>query len=119
MLTGYLDTIVSTKGATTLQDLDYTFDVLGNLTQREDKFQDLVEDFQYDNLNRVVDVDTKLSGTTFSNVTMTYDVLGNITNKSDVGTYTYWPGASCLFIGPCGPACVDGSRRHQERDLLL
>lgn len=105
-LTGHLDTIYSTKGLTVLQDLDYTFDALGNLTQREDQAQSLVEDFTYDTLNRVIQVDTHLDQSTTNTVTTTYDTLGNITYKSDVGTYTYGQAHVACPSGHAGPHAV-------------
>ena len=72
-----------------VQDLEYTFDNLGNLTQRKDHDQTgLTEDFTYDNLNRLKTANVVGAGT----VTFTYDDLGNITNKSDVGNYSYGAG---------------------------
>ena len=88
--TGFLDTVYSTDSAGTmvLQDLDYSFNALGNLTQRQDVMQSLTESFVYDTLNRVTQVDTT-TGSGADIVTVAYDALGNITNKSDVGAYTY------------------------------
>ncbi len=72
-----------------VQDLEYTFDSIGNLTQRKDHDQSaLTEDFTYDNLNRLKKADVLTVGY----VDFTYDDLGNITNKSDVGNYTYGAG---------------------------
>ena len=57
-LTGRLSGILSTKGVTTIQNLDYTLDVIGNLTRREDLRVNQNETFNYDTLNRVIQVDT-------------------------------------------------------------
>jgi RHS repeat-associated protein len=71
-------------GGTSLQNLDYTWDNNGNLTQRRDLRQStLAENFFYDALDRL-DYTTGASSLDF-----TYDLIGNITNKSDVGSYTY------------------------------
>ena len=74
-------------GTANIQDLDYSFDLIGNLTQRRDKrfgsaFQ---EDFSYDSLNRLRLVET----TGASAVHATYDVLGNLRSRSDVGVFSY------------------------------
>jgi RHS repeat-associated protein len=70
---------------TTVQNLAYRWDAVGNLTERQDVRAALTETFSYDNLHRL---DTAaLNGTT--NLDMTYNSLGNITNRSDVGAYTY------------------------------
>jgi RHS repeat-associated protein len=72
---------------TTVQNLAYRWDAVGNLTERQDVRAALTETFSYDNLHRL---DTAaLNGTT--NLDMTYNSLGNITNRSDVGAYTYDP----------------------------
>ena len=69
------------------QDFGYTWDVLGNLTERTDMTgtRTLTETFTYDNLNRL----TSARVGTGAAQTLTYDAHGNITNKSDVGSYTY------------------------------
>ncbi|MEZ5892445.1 MAG: RHS repeat-associated core domain-containing protein [Parvularculaceae bacterium] len=63
----------------------YAFDTIGNLTQRSDSNQSLVENFTYDVLNRLATY--QIVGETAK--TMTYDDLGNIASKSDVGSYSY------------------------------
>ena len=80
----------STAGGHDIQNLGYTYDAIGNLTQRSDynQYLDLTplhEDFSYDNLNRLV------SSQVYNQAqkTYSYDALGNITSKSGVGNYTY------------------------------
>ena len=90
--TGRIAGVVSADSLlNTLQDLGYTWDVLGNLTQRTETTgdKDLTEDFTYDTLNR-------LTGHTVGTSTksVVYDPLGNITTKSDVGVYTYGAGTA-------------------------
>ena len=105
--TGTLDTIKSWEtNPNDIQDLQYTFDDLGNLTKRQDHNQTLSEDFTYDTLNRVTQVDTVLSPTVTNTVTIAYDILGNITNKSDVGTYTYGQAHVACTSGHAGPHAV-------------
>ncbi len=73
----------------------YEWDDLGNLTERRHTVANLIETFQYDELNRLTrsaidgrSVELyKLGGNDI--VTYEYDALGNITFKSDVGHYTY------------------------------
>lgn len=86
-VTGWLKTIQSgAGGGTGVQDLAYTWDLVGNLSSRRDVNQsNLTETFFYDNLYRL-DY-SQLNGVT--NLDMAYDALGNITSKSDIGTYTY------------------------------
>lgn len=72
-------------GPFTVQDLRYTYDLLGNVKTRTDAPTDRYETFQYDGLDRLV----SHARTGASTVTVAYDQRGNITNKSDVGSYVY------------------------------
>lgn len=83
--TFWLKNIKSFSGSTKFQDLSYTYNNIGVLTQRVNTVQPKTENFTYDNLNRLL-TSTTVGGSTLS---MTYDDLGNITSKSDVGTYAY------------------------------
>ena len=112
--TGYLTHIVSSLGADVLQNLAYTYNPLGNLSQRQDGEQNLIERFAYDDLNRVVQIDTDYSAGSVANgsITLTYDAGGNITSKSDVGNYGYGaPSAACgiSFAGPHAVTATSGT----------
>jgi len=75
-----------------LQDVDYLFDVLGNLKQRHDKSggSNLRETFSYDALSRLKNVGLSVNGAASTQtLSLNYDSSGNITYKSDVGTYLY------------------------------
>jgi RHS repeat-associated protein len=73
-------------GGSSVQNLAYTWDSVGNLLSRKDVNQsNLTESFTYDDLYRLKS--SELNGATTLQVS--YDELGNITNKSDVGSYTY------------------------------
>ncbi|MEL6301656.1 MAG: RHS repeat-associated core domain-containing protein [Pseudomonadota bacterium] len=99
--TGRLDRIASSAGSTNVQDLNYSWDTIGNLQSRHDKSagKNLLESFTYDGLNRL----TRQEATGLSDVTLTYDAIGNMQSKSDVGNYTY--GASA---GPHAVTSVAG-----------
>ena len=86
-VTGWTKTIQSgVGGGTGVQNLEYAWDKLGNLSSRKDKNQSsLTETFTYDNLYRM----NAATLSTGPNTTIGYDALGNITSKSDVGSYTY------------------------------
>ena len=75
-----------------LQDLSYTWDVLGNLTTRTDMTgsRTLTETFTYDTLNRLTQ--SQVGSNTAQ--TVTYDALGNIKSKTGVGSYTYGAGTA-------------------------
>ena len=75
-----------------LMNVDYLFDVLGNLKQRHDLSvaTDLKEEFGYDTLNRLKSVNLSVNaGAAVQSLTMDYDASGNIVYKSDVGIYYY------------------------------
>ena len=110
--TGYLLGIASLKGLDTIQDLDYSYDALGNLTGRTDTRLNQSETFLYDNLNRVTQVSTTVAAAT-TTVTVTYGATGNIASKSDVGAYTYGQvhgGCSSGFAGPHAVTGVTGTK---------
>ncbi len=85
--TGFIESIQSSR-TSTIQNLSFEFDAIGNLKRRSDEFRGLEEVFGYDNLNRLTNADI----TNGTSLVMEYDRLGNITYKSDVGTYTYGEG---------------------------
>ncbi|MEO6080914.1 MAG: SpvB/TcaC N-terminal domain-containing protein [Steroidobacteraceae bacterium] len=88
-VTGLMNSIQSAVGGgTTLQNQSYLYDLIGNVTQRQENTQGLTENFYYDNLYRL-DY-SQLNSTT--NLDLAYDAMGNITSKSDVNggaTWTY------------------------------
>ena len=88
--------LVGAGGA--IQDEQYFYDPIGNLTGRVDHAVDLDETFSYDALNRLTD--STLSGAgaelyafaDLETTTYAYDALGNLTERSDAGTYSYGSG---------------------------
>jgi RHS repeat-associated protein len=86
-VTGRLDYVqTGPGGSATVQNLSYSWNRLGYLTQRTDVRQgSLTEAFFYDNLHRL-DYST-LGGVT--NLDVSYDAMGNLTWRSDVGSYSY------------------------------
>lgn len=100
---GTLNSIRSTgPGGTAVQDLAYTFDVLGNLLSRTDQIQNVSETYQYDTLNRL----TAVAGP--SAKTLQYNEIGNLVAKSDVGSYNY-PGNGPNAVRPHAVAQVSGA----------
>src|SRR3569833_2658932 len=83
-----------------IQNIDYTFNALGNLTGRNDTVNGVNETFQYDTLNRL----TAVTGP--ANKSYAYDALGNITNKSDGGGAGGGGGAGARPAGPRAGAAV-------------
>ena len=76
----------------TIQALGYTWDEMGNLTERTETSvgKTLTETFAYDDLNRLTSA--QVTGRTPQAVT--YDALGNIKSKTGVGAYTYGAGSA-------------------------
>ena len=72
--TGRLQGINTEHNGAVIQSLTYTFDTIGNLTQRTDQRQGLSETFSYDDLNRLTTV--ILNGQ--APKTAAYDAGGNI-----------------------------------------
>jgi len=90
--------------STNLQNLAYSWDLNGNLQQRQDLAQSLTEAFTYDELNRL-----KTSTlNSVQNLSVSYNADGNITSKSDVGAYDYTTNqGSCSYAGlPTQPHAV-------------
>src|SRR5208282_1708119 len=110
-VTGSVGSIQAGKGGgSALQNNSYVFDVMGNLTQRQDNNQGLTENAYYDNLNRLDH--TTLNGTT--NQAYAYDVTGNVTAwavfgglPSNVMDYTT-PQPGCTYY-------ADHSQPHAVR----
>ena len=107
--TGRLKTIDGVHKLTgaEVQDLDYSWDRLGNLTRRQERSgnKNLTEHFRYDGLNRLTRYQHFIAGTGQAAKTVTYDALGNITRKSDVGSYSYGSGNDAS-AGDAGPHAV-------------
>ncbi len=65
-------------GTTKLQDLAYTFDNNGNVSQIQDTVNAMSQSFVYDDLNRL----TSATGSAYGTQTFAYDSIGNMTNKA-------------------------------------
>ncbi|MBI2416008.1 MAG: DUF2380 domain-containing protein [Candidatus Kerfeldbacteria bacterium] len=88
----------------TLQDLIYTYDAVGNITQIVDA-SDLdsakTTDYIYDDLYRLKSASvTGAANGNDGTITYTYDALGNITSRSDLGTYSYQGDTDDLMANP-------------------
>lgn len=81
-----------TIATTTLHDLRYEYDAVGNITSIIDlSGTNSAADttYSYDGLYRLISASTTNATTSPYRQTYSYDALGNLTNKSDVGSYTY------------------------------
>lgn len=87
---GYI-TNISTVG---IQDWSYTFNTVGNLTDRRNNLRNLNEHFEYDELDRLV----KVSHNNVLKQEMRYDAMGNLTYKTGVGSlFIYQNGTNRLI----------------------
>jgi RHS repeat-associated protein len=79
--------VLSISGSGNVQNQDYTFDAVGNLTRRRDlrETTPFSETFGYDVLNRLTNVST----TGAPDVSVALNSIGNITSRSDIGTFRY------------------------------
>lgn len=97
-LSNKLTTLGST---TTIQQLVYTYDANGNITQIADTSNTNSAKtvlYTYDDLNRLtIASTTSIASGSGYNQTFTYDMIGNLTYKSDVGAYSY---ASTGYTNP-------------------
>ncbi|MFA6409812.1 MAG: RHS repeat-associated core domain-containing protein [Gammaproteobacteria bacterium] len=76
---------IKTLQDTAMQGLHYSYDVIGNMTQRTDSVNNVTENFSYDDQNRLTQ-NSIVGGET---TTYKYDRIGNLRYKSDVGDYFY------------------------------
>jgi len=86
--TGRVVGVYSTAGQTSnfLQNIGYGWDQLGNMDSRDDATNGLIEEYGYDELNRLVSIKNHAGAVQNS---FSYDVLGDMLTKGDVGTYSY------------------------------
>ncbi len=91
---GYQFSLEPLPSSFTVQNLDYSYDPMGNVNvrhetapgfAREERFYTTNPGDGYDGLDRLK-VHTVVGG---ASVNVSYDALGNITDKSGVGSYTY------------------------------
>ena len=87
---GYI-TDISTSG---IQNWSYTFNAVGNLTDRRNNLRNLNEHFEYDELDRLI----KVNHNNVLKQEMRYDAIGNLTYKTGVGSlFIYQNGTNRLI----------------------
>ncbi len=84
---GWLTAISTTKGAATLQNLAYTRNTKGLITQVTSPFANEGWTYAFDELDRLTTA-TNSSSSTY-NQTLAYSAIGNITSNSRLGAYSY------------------------------
>jgi RHS repeat-associated protein len=87
--TGFTESIQSGPLADPVehQNLEYVWDKAGNLMSRKDHNRALLEEFTYDNLHRMTNIELNNVGM----ASRTYASNGNIASLSTLGTFTYHP----------------------------
>ena len=75
-----------------IRNFSYSFNTVGNLTDRIDNQKSRTEHFDYDGLNRL----WKVSRNGVLQQETGYDAAGNITSKTGVGSYAYYSGTNRL-----------------------
>ena len=82
-------TNLTTVGTAPLQNLNYTYDNVGNIETLADAMDSTkTQTFQYDELDRLIQADSSSYGTS-PTIVFSYDAIGNITFNTRVGAYTY------------------------------
>jgi len=104
---GFLTTISTTGPSGTIQNLGYTPDSAGMLTQVTSPFTNESWSYSYDDLHRLT------AATGSQNQTFQYDEIGRITYNSLVGTYAY--GTS----RPHAPSAVAGNAMTYDANGYL
>jgi RHS repeat-associated protein len=119
--TGRISSIQAGAGSA-VQNLGFTFNTLGNLTQRVDAVTGTTDTLSYDGLNRLTQAVTGNPGLPLSlTKTVSYDAIGNITSKSDVGTYSYDPTRvhAVASIAPGDTGTVTASYTYDANGNML
>ncbi len=92
-----------------IQDLQFTYDALGNIDYRQDFRMGFREDFAYDNVNRLTTTTADFGNADIRTTSVTYNALGNILTKTGVGTYRY--GNDCVTgYGPHAVCEISGNK---------
>ena len=115
---GFTGMIVSGHSSSILgnvQRLDYTYDILGNVLEREDNSiigKHITDTFTYDSMNRLYSQSTEsdVDGVYAQSKQYRYDVLGNMRFQSGLGNYTYYADKP--------HAVKDVGNRHYEYDSV-
>jgi len=100
----------SAKG---VQNLNYQFDLAGNLLSRKDTVQGMSESFAFDSGGRLTDAQLS-SPAVSSHQAFAYDATGNVLSRSDLGVYSY--GSSLHPHAVTSVAMADGGRRNYTYD---
>jgi RHS repeat-associated protein len=99
-VTGWLATNqAGVSGGTGLLNQSYFYDLLGNVSQRQNNNLGLTENACYDALSRLTKTTASGGCSGTATLSVAYDSMGNITSRSDVGAGAAWT--------------YDATRKHQ------
>jgi RHS repeat-associated protein len=103
----------------TIQDLNYSFDSVGNIKQIRDNSEVKSQKtlyYTYDNLYRLTSVrSVKPDGSNYYTQSFSYNPLGNLTYKSDQGTFQYNGHLSSNYANP--HAVTQSGNSHISYDV--
>ncbi len=96
-----------------VQDLNYHYDAVGNITQIQDKSYTnaaKVMDYTYDDLNRLITASSTIADNNQNyRQTYSYNAIGNLLNKSDIGDYTYNGYQGANYANPHAATTINGT----------
>jgi RHS repeat-associated protein len=104
----------SSNGAPSLIVSNYAYNfqsATGNLLQRKDLKYNLQEDFTYDNVNRLIGIQSQMIGSapgTIGQWSLNYAANGNVIQKSDAGSFSYDQANRVSEISPFVNIPTDG-----------
>ncbi|MGB0757464.1 MAG: FG-GAP-like repeat-containing protein [Patescibacteria group bacterium] len=107
-------TVGNGNNVSSIQDISYDYDNVGNITQIVDTSDTQTYktlDFGYDDLYRLTSASSTLATSTSPgdySRTYTYNALGNITNKSDIGNYLYQGDQGTSKANPHAATSING-----------
>ncbi len=111
---------IATSTTESLQDLNYKYDSVGNITQIFDiggYDSAKVIDFLYDDLYRLTTASTTVATTSNDYIrNYAYDALGNITNKSDLGAYSYTGNTGVSYANPHAVTDINGTTYSYDKN---
>jgi RHS repeat-associated protein len=86
-VTGRISNLISGTISTpaSVQNESYLFDLVGNVTQRQNNALGLTENFYYDDLHRLDSSTLNNGSATVTNLDLDYDARGNILTKAETG----------------------------------
>lgn len=102
---------VSTSSSSILQDLNYEYDSVGNITSvvsRSDIAEHSTTTYIYDDLYRLLSASTTNASSSGYVRDYSYNAIGNITYKSDQGSYLYQGDIGGSYANPHAVTSVNG-----------